>query len=108
MNREQRRKIANTDAKTLTNFVKSFEGIKDPNLIPEGTKVKINYNNISSQPDYSNKNPKYIDFVEKHKDDIFTVEYDPKRKQDSYLVCLKEDNNPIKWLWLVTDLIKIN
>jgi hypothetical protein len=108
MNRKQRRKISHMDTKTLTEFVKSFEGVKDPNLISEGTKVKLNYKNISSQSDYKTKNPRYFNFVEKHKDDIMTVEFDPNCKQDSYLVCLKEDINPIKWLWLVTDLIKIN
>jgi hypothetical protein len=106
MNREQKRKLIK-NKKELTAFVKSFEGVKDQNLIPEGTKVKLNYKQISSRPDYSTNLSRWHDFVELHKDDVFTVEYDSKRKKDPYLVCFKEDDSPIKWLWLVTDLIRV-
>jgi hypothetical protein len=78
-------------------------------FIPEGAKVKINYDEILSRPNYNKLRPEYREFVEKNKDKIFTVKYDEKYKEQPYLVCLKEDDTPLKWLWEIsTDLIVVS
>ncbi len=80
--------------------------------IPEGTKVKLNYESIISDVNY-NKNidsnkQKYHEFIELNKDRIFSVEYDPKFQDNPTLVCLKEDETDPKWLFWIGDLIVIN
>lgn len=74
----------------------------------EGTKVKLNYKEITSHPDWSRMNPNYIDFIEDNKDTIFTVEYDKLRKDAAnkdVFVCLKEDETNPKWKFYTSDLI---
>ena len=68
-------------------------------VIEEGTKVKLNYDSIVSDPNYSKKVQPYRDFVENNKDTVFTVQYDEKYKNKPLLVMLKEDTNEVKWLW---------
>lgn len=76
--------------------------------VQEGDKVRIDAEAI-----YADVNSKYLrqdrkEFVEVHKDDVFTVEYDPRYKKPPIsLVCLKEDEHDPKWLWHVTDLKKV-
>ena len=67
--------------------------------LTEGTKVKLNYEWITEHPTYNKMQKAYKDFVENNKDTIFTVEYDKKHGSNSYMVCLKEDTTPVKWLW---------
>lgn len=67
--------------------------------LSEGTKVKLNYEWITEHPTYNKMQKAYKDFVESNKDTIFTVEYDKKHGSNSYMVCLKEDTTPVKWLW---------
>lgn len=77
--------------------------------LPEGTKVMLNYTNITTEPDYKNKVEGYREFVENNKDKIFTVQYDEKYRNKPVLVSLAEDTNEIKWLWhCESDLIVIN
>ena len=76
----------------------------------EGTKVQINYDEIVSHPDWEKMNPKYKNFVETHKDGVYTVEYDATKKANNSsdkasLVCLAEDENSPKWLFFASDLI---
>ena len=73
--------------------------VDDSDVIPEGTKVKLNYDSIVNDPNYPKKVQPYKDFVEANKDTVFTVEYDEKYKNKPLLVVLKEDNNEVKWLW---------
>ena len=73
--------------------------VDDADVIPEGTKVKLNYDSIVNDPNYLKKVQPYKDFVEDNKDTVFTVEYDEKYKNKPLLVVLKEDNNEVKWLW---------
>lgn len=73
----------------------------------EGQKVKLNYSRIKSEKDYKKKRKSYKDFIEKNKNQIFTVEYD-EYHQDGNLVCLKEDVTNPKWLFSKYDLIVLN
>lgn len=70
--------------------------------LPEGTKVKLKTDRIlERKEELSNR---YVDWVEKHKDDIFTCERDPEFPDDSKRVVFKEDENEVKWSFHVTDL----
>lgn len=73
--------------------------VDEDSVIEEGTKVKLNYDSIVSDPNYSKKVQSYKDFVENNKDTVFTVEYDEKYKNKPLLVMLKEDISEVKWLW---------
>ena len=96
------------------NKIKSIKDVVNGKLddaytIPEGTKVKLNYENITNEPDYTKKVKAYREFVENNKDKIFTVQYDEKYKNKPILVSFKEDTNDIKWLWYCeTDLIVLD
>jgi predicted site-specific integrase-resolvase len=87
----------------VENQINNFE------FLAEGTKVKLNYDEITSRPDYQRKQEKYRAFVENNKDKIFTVEYDERHREKPYLVCLEEDETPIKWLWhIISDLVVVD
>lgn len=79
----------------------------------EGDLVKLNYNKIVSYPNYKVAMRKeYIEFVESHKNDTFTVEYDPRRVLEgldsmNYIVQLKEDMTNPKFLFSSIDLILV-
>jgi len=114
MNREQRRsKIKELQKKGLSNneAKEVLERYLHPTIsLYEGTKVKINYEEMTSHPDWPKLNPRLRDFVESHKDDIYTVEYDPVKKNNNApdkrsMVCLKEDETNPKWLFFASDLI---
>ena len=98
-------------------YYKKVESIKnavqgtldDIYTIPEGTKVMLNYESITTEPDYKAKVEGYRTFVENNKDKIFTVQYDEKYRNKPVLVSLAEDTNEIKWLWhCESDLIVID
>ena len=90
---------------SIKNFVR---GNVSDNILPEGTKVKLNYDSIVNEPSYKNKVKAYKNFIEKGKDKVFTVEYD-KQKNRHILVCLKEDKQKPKWLFHCEyDLIVLN
>lgn len=116
MNREQKRVLE----KKLKEFglnkdsIKAFlergeiaeKGIK----LWEGEKVRLNYMRIISNKDWPKLNPNYRNFVESNKNTIFTVEFDPiKKEKDSFdkdtLVQFVEDITDPKWLFFVWDLI---
>lgn len=105
MNRKDRRKI---NKKRIV-YTPSKEDLK----LFEGDKVQLNYNKIISYPNYKKVMRKdYIEFVQNHKDDILTVEYDPRRVLEglssmNYIVQLKEDTTNPKFLFSSIDLILI-
>jgi len=70
--------------------------------LPEGTKVKLKTDRILERKE--ELSDRYVDWVEKHKDDIFTCERDPEFPDDSKRVVFKEDENEVKWSFHVTDL----
>ena len=67
--------------------------------LAEGTKVKIKYEQVLSH--FSDGgNPIFTDWLEKNKDNVFTIEYDERHTQNPQLVCLAEDeSNPKNLFW---------
>lgn len=115
MNREQRRKkikeLQKNNNLTREQALEIVQAkIKTSTHLFEGVKVKLNYKEITAHPDWQKINPKLKAFVEENKDNVFTVEYDLKKKESNskdkdILVCLKEDTNEPKWLFYTSDLI---
>ncbi len=99
-----KRKYTRKTGMTMEQFEKMFEG--DPEIIletiTEGSKVKLKYDFIMENK--QDKSELWLDFVEKHKDDILTVEYDERHKDRPTVFCLKEDTNPVKWLFDISEL----
>ena len=93
----ERMKRALNKAISINRFVNKNND--DIDIIPEGTKVKLNYQNITNHPDYARKVNAYKDFIETNKNKVFTVEYDKIGKHSPILVCLKEDKSKVKWLF---------
>lgn len=80
--------------------------------LEEGTPVKINYEMMIRHPDWKIQRDDYKEWVEAHKDETFTVEWDATRKErnsnDKKLnVCLKEDTTEPKWLFNTATLIPL-
>lgn len=109
INREQRRnytkqlKAKGFNDKQIDFIIKSKQLQEKQKLIPEGTKVKLNINQIKSDVNYQRKTDIYHKWTEDHKDNVFTVEYDEKHKYNPILVCFKEDTQ-YRWLHWIGDL----
>lgn len=114
MNRKERR----AQAKYLQKTVKmSKEQAKEyverqysHQQLEEGTKVKLNWELIKRHPDWKIQREDYRTWVEAHKDEVFTVEWDESRKKNNskdkkMLVCLAEDTTEPKWLFFTSTLI---
>lgn len=114
MNRKERRaqvkylqknaKISREAAKELVERRYSHQELE------EGTKVKLNWELIKRHPDWAIQREDYREWVEAHKDEVFTVEWDENRKQNNtsdkkILVCLAEDTTDPKWLFYTSTLI---
>lgn len=116
MNRKQRREMEKELRKNGVSkqVAKDVVAVRDGKEMEEGTKVKLNYKRIITHPDWKKKLRKeYKDWIETHKDDIFTVEWDEMRKSNNTVdkkirVCLAEDTTVPKWLFLTTDLIPVS
>lgn len=96
-------------ARKLKSINDAVNGTLDNTVtLPEGTKVKLNYESLTSEPTYPKKVNRYREFVENNKDKIFTVKYDEKYKDRPVLVSFAEDTNEVKWLWhCESDLIVV-
>ena len=110
LDREQRRKLnlSMKESAVLTdliNMAKIKKALDDWKPIPEGTKVKLNMERIKADVNYPRLTDTYKTWVNENQDKIFTVEYDPKHKENPQLLCLKENIEPVKWLFWEGDLI---
>lgn len=114
MNRAERRQqekrfrksgMNKAEAKLRASLLKS-EPLK------EGQKVRLNYELMIRHPDWKNQEEKFREWVEENKDKIFTVEYEPVRKEtNSYDKTLNvnfvEDTTEPKWLFHTDTLISV-
>ena len=119
MNREERRAAVKKLTKkgltrgSATTFVKRMDAITiNPITTWEGEQVTLDYNRIISYPDWKQLRKDYRDWVTEHKNDVFTVEFDPLKKEKqtadyNSFVQLKEDETNPKWLFWAGDLIPV-
>lgn len=115
MNRQQRRKLNFTSNESkvfeeLVNMSKIKKALDDWKPIPKDTKVKLNMDKITSHPDWNPETDdfnhrRYVDWINAHKDDMFTIEYDPKYEDNPQILCFVEDETVPKWLFHESDLI---
>lgn len=111
MNREQRRKLnlSTQESKVLTdlvNMAKIKKALDEYKPLAEGTKVKLNFEQISGHPDYSRLVPKYREWVESHKDEEFTVVHNTNPNITN-TVFLKNNTETSIWTFWEGDLIVI-
>lgn len=116
MNRKQRRALAHDLQKKEHIKFKQAAKIVDAYYtdveLDEGTKVKLNYDLMIRHPDWKNQDENFKAYVEEHKDDVFTVEYDKKKaetkaKDMKVNVCFAEDTSDPKWLFNTKTLIPL-
>ena len=105
LNRNDKRQLAKKYGLTMAMVDKIFKDATIQNVyetFTEGSKVKLNYERIMENTE--GKSELYLKFVEEHKDDILTIEYDENHKDSPTIFCLAEDTNPVKWLFDISDL----
>lgn len=117
MNRAERRATVKKLTKngvtraSAETFVKRMnDRTQNPVTTWEGEKVKLDYNRISTYPDWPEMRKEYREWVTVHKDDVFTVEFDPVKKKAksqnvNKVVQFVEDTTSPKWLFFAGDLI---
>ena len=108
MNRADKRALAKRLNIPMNLVEKIFQDATIQNVYEtylEGSKVKLNYERIMENTE--GKSELYLKFVEDHKDDIMTIQYDENHKDSPTIFCLEEDKNPAKWLFDISDLILI-
>jgi hypothetical protein len=110
MNREQRRKLNLSPKESavltdLINMSKVKKALDNWKPIPEGTKVKLNIERIKADVNYDRLTDQYKTWIKENQDKTFTVEYDAKHKDNPQLLCLKENVEPVQWLFWEGDLI---
>lgn len=109
MNRKDKRNLAKKLGISYSELMESLNfQIVDMSIdqIPEGTKVKINYDRIMKKKE--ELSDKYIEWITEHKDEIFTCEKDETLSDTDTRVQLAEDTNEVKWLFHVSDLILVD
>lgn len=107
MNREQKRaQIKQLQKKGMkkSEAARLVNQFADSLQLEEGATVKLNYDLMTSLPDWNNQREEYKAWVEAHKDEYMTVEWDARRKEANtrdkkIMVCLKEDETDPKWLF---------
>lgn len=105
LSRSDKRAIAKRYGLSMADVNRIFKDATIKNVYEtfiEGSKVKLNYDRIME--DTSGKSELYLKFVEEHKDDVMTIEYDDNHKDSPSIFCLAEDTNPVKWLFDISDL----
>ena len=117
-NREQRRKMEKRlkkgilDVDTAISMLERQVNTANAAGLPEGTRVRLNVDQIVKRPDYHKMQDAYRLFVESNADTEFTVAYDEKHTSGK-LVLLRYnrgladgEENP-KWLFYSGDLIDL-
>lgn len=108
LSRADKRSIAKRYGLTMKEVEKIFKDATIKHVyetFTEGSKVKLNYDRIMENTD--GKSELYLKFVEDHKDEVMTIEYDKHHKDSPSIFCLKEDTNQVKWLFDISDLILV-
>ncbi len=77
--------------------------IEKENSLHPGDKVKIDYEALNKRREHFT--PEYIEFIDTHKDTVFTIAKDEHYK--SFYVFKETANTDTPWLWSFMDLIKV-
>lgn len=95
--------------RTTNKFMRKVlrEMAKAPTDLKAGDKIQFSEDWINNSPFYKQMNPTRREFVEAHKNDIFTLAYDEGKEGSSTLFVLEEDDNETKWLWHASELTKV-
>lgn len=72
----------------------------------DGDKVRIDIERIQAHPDYDKMNSNYKQFLEDHKEAVFTIS-SVKKGFGKCFIELEEDATDPKWLWCSDDLILV-
>lgn len=119
MNREEKRKYLRNIQKKMVKdgvpkaerekYLKYFANDYVKDRLENGDKVKIKYDDFMKRKEETNAqtNPKLLEWLAIHKDDIFTVEYEKAYEEKKILCCLREDETVPKWLFWTEDLEKV-
>lgn len=80
--------------------------------LDDGAMVRLNYELMIRHKDWRKQSDEFKKWVEDHKNDLFHVEYDEKKKENNaydmkFQVHLKEDTTDPKWLFNSETLIPI-
>ena len=108
LSRADKRSIAKRYGLTMKEVERIFKDATIQHVyetFTEGSKVKLNYDRIMENTE--GKSELYLKFVEEHKDELMTIEYDEHHKESPTIFCLQEDTNPVKWLFDISDLILV-
>ena len=105
LSRADKRALAKRYGLSMADVERIFKDATIKNVyetFTEGSKVTLNYDRIMENTE--GKSELYLKFVEDHKDEVMTIEYDDNHKDSPSIFCLKEDTNPVKWLFDISDL----
>ena len=105
MSRADKRAFAKRYGLSMKDVERIFKDATIQNVyetFTEGSKVKLNYDRIMENTE--GKSELYLKFVEEHKDEVMTIEYDENHKNSPTIFCLAEDTNSVKWLFDISDL----
>ena len=85
-----------------------FDGVCDFNCLEDisGDKVKLATEKILK--DKAKLSKRYLEFIDKNKDKVFTAKLSIKWDKNNYYYVLEEDETVPKWLFAVDNLIIIN
>lgn len=83
------------------------EMVKAPTDLKAGDKVQFSEDWINNSPFYKQMNPARREFVEAHKNDIFTLAYDKNHDGSSTIFVFEEDDSEEHWLWSSTELKRV-
>jgi hypothetical protein len=105
LSRADKRAIAKRYGLSMKDVERIFKDATIKNVyetFTEGSKVKLKYDRIMENTE--GKSELYLKFVEEHKGDVMTIEYDERHMDSPSIFCLAEDTNPVKWLFDISDL----
>ena len=91
MNREQRRRLL----KRLGAINRKFK---------PGDKVMFDMDKLYADNGFYKMRPEYREFIIEHKDDVFTVEYDPNVNSTTPSIVTFEELKDTKWMFFVGHL----
>jgi len=103
MNRKQRRNYIKSMKKIGLTKAEAVAMIEKENSLKPGDKVKIDYEALNKKREHFS--PEYIEFIDTHKDDVFTIARDEKYK--SFYVFEETAGDDTPWIWSFMDLIKV-